>query len=158
MKPHSHDLRKGRHSERYRIYHIRTSTENKRPLFVDLYLGRVVVNTMRFIHESGDVDSLAFVVMPDHLHWLFQLTGVRPLEKILFSLKRHTSGVINQRLGRIGETVWQDGYFDRALRDDEDVITVARYIVANPLRAGLCKQIGEYSLWDAVWLKDQHGL
>ena len=28
----------------------------------------------------------------------------------------------------------------------------ARYIVANPLRAGLVKQIGDYPLWDAIWL------
>jgi len=158
MKPHSRDLRKGRHSERGRIYHVRTSTENKLRLFTDLYLGWIVVNTMRFLHDSGDVQSLAFVVMPDHLHWLFQLSGERPLDKVLYSLKSHSAGVINQRLGQVGVTVWQDGYFDRAIREDEDVIAVARYIVANPLRAGLCQHIADYSLWDAVWLKDGQGL
>ena len=50
------------------------------------------------------------------------------------------------------ETVWQPGYFDRALRAEEDVREVARYIVANPLRASLCQYIGDYPLWDAGWL------
>jgi hypothetical protein len=38
------------------------------------------------------------------------------------------------------------------LRKDEDLQTVARYIVANPLRAGLVEKIGDYPLWDAIWL------
>jgi len=29
---------------------------------------------------------------------------------------------------------------------------MARYIVANPLRAGLVERIGDYPLWDATWL------
>jgi len=157
-KPHSRDLRKGRYSERNRIYHVRTSTKDKQPLFFDFYLGRVVVHSLRFLHERGDVASLAFVVMPDHLHWLFQLTGEQPLEKIMHSLKRHTSKIINQHLGIAGETVWQAGYFDRALRADEDIRIVARYIVANPLRAGLSQHIGDYPLWDAIWLQDSNSL
>jgi REP element-mobilizing transposase RayT len=152
-KPHSRDLRKGRHSERNRIYHVRASTQDKRPLFSDFQLGRVVVQGLRFLHERGDVESLAFVVMPDHLHWLFRLTGQRPLEHVMHSLKRHAARVINLRLGVVGDPVWQEGYFDRALRAEDDVIVVARYIVANPLRAGLCRHIGDYPLWDAIWLQ-----
>jgi len=38
------------------------------------------------------------------------------------------------------------------LRLDEKIIEVARYIVANPLRAGLVNCLGDYSHWDAVWL------
>jgi hypothetical protein len=38
------------------------------------------------------------------------------------------------------------------LRRQDDVRAVARYIVANPLRAGLVRDIGDYSHWDAVWL------
>ena len=48
--------------------------------------------------------------------------------------------------------VWQKGYFDRALRYEEDLKAAARYIIANPLRAGLVAQVGDYPLWDAIWL------
>ncbi|MCY1446959.1 hypothetical protein D9M71_635550 [compost metagenome] len=50
------------------------------------------------------------------------------------------------------EKIWQKGFHDHALRHDEDLQDVARYIVANPLRAGLVKRAGDYPLWDAAWL------
>ncbi|GGY09626.1 hypothetical protein GCM10007160_41190 [Litchfieldella qijiaojingensis] len=50
------------------------------------------------------------------------------------------------------KSIWQRGYHDRAIRDEEDIRAVARYIVANPLRAGLVNDIGQYPLWDAKWL------
>jgi hypothetical protein len=53
--------------------------------------------------------------------------------------------------GRCGP-LWQTGYHDRAIRDGEDLLPFARYIVANPLRAGLVEKIGDYPLWDASWL------
>ena len=68
------------------------------------------------------------------------------------SLKRHSAQLVNAALGMGGSRLWQPGYFDRALRAEEDVRRVARYIVANPLRAGLCERIGDYPLRDATWL------
>ena len=48
--------------------------------------------------------------------------------------------------------VWQPGFHDRALRKNEDLVTASRYIVANPVRAGLVEHIADYPHWDAVWL------
>ena len=39
---------------------------------------------------------------------------------------------------------------------DEDVRRIARYIVANPLRAGLGRNIGYYPYWDCIWMTDDH--
>ncbi len=49
-------------------------------------------------------------------------------------------------------SVWQHGFFDRAVRRECNLIALSRYIVANPLRAGLVEEIGDYPLWDAVWM------
>ena len=151
VPPHSRHLRKGRVSERGRAYHLRASLADNRPLFSDVQLGRELVHAMRTLHERGDVESLAFVVMPTHLHWLILLTGERGLDQVMQSVKGGAARRINQRLGRTG-ALWQDGYFDHALRGDEDLRAVARYIVANPLRARLVKHLGDYPLWDAKWL------
>jgi len=150
-KPHSSDLRKGRVSEPGRIYHIRTSVEPRRPLFTDLLLGREVVGTLRFQHERGHVESLAFVLMPDHLHWLIRLGDSASLAQIVRSVKSFSAHRINARLGTTGQ-VWQDGYFDRALRAEDDIKCIARYIVANPLRARICARVADYPLWDAIWV------
>ena len=150
-KPHSRDLRKGRFSEAERLYHIRASTHGRRPLFHDLLLGREVVGALRFQHEQGRLQSLAFVVMPDHFHWLIRLTGAVSLDAVMHAVKGFSAHRINKHLRRNGP-VWQAGYFDRALRADDDVRSIARYIVANPLRAGLCSRPGDYALWDAIWV------
>jgi REP element-mobilizing transposase RayT len=90
--------------------------------------------------------------MPDHLHWLMSLSAGISLSDVIGRMKRHVSRKINSDLGGIGTGIWQRGFHDHALRSDEDVRDVARYIVANPLRAGLVKRVGDYPLWDAVWL------
>jgi putative transposase len=151
LPPHGSDLRKGRVSQQGRAYHLRASLAGNRPLFTDVQLGREVVRAMRALHERAAVDSLAFVVMPTHLHWLIVLTGGLGLDQLMQSVKGAAARRINQRLGRTG-VLWQDGYFDHALRHDEDLRAVARYIVANPLRAGLVRHLGDYPLWDAKWL------
>jgi REP element-mobilizing transposase RayT len=88
--------------------------------------------------------------MPDHLHWLVELHE-RSLDELMRRIKSNSGRLINRRLGREGP-LWQDGYHDRALRTDEDLQVAARYVVANPLRAGLVGRLGDYPHWDAVWL------
>jgi REP element-mobilizing transposase RayT len=90
--------------------------------------------------------------MPDHLHWLFALGEKAPLQQTIASMKRRSAYRINEQNSRTGTPVWQPGFHDYALRKEEVIKDVARYIVANPLRAGLVKKIGDYPLWDAVWL------
>jgi len=66
-------------------------------------------------------------------------------------IKGRSARRINQRLSRTGP-LWQHGFHDRALRQEEDLRAVARYAIANPVRAGLVKRVADYPLWDAVWL------
>jgi len=43
-----------------------------------------------------------------------------------------------------GQSLWQPGYHEHILRDEEVSDIVARYILENPVRAGLASQLGEY--------------
>jgi REP element-mobilizing transposase RayT len=65
--------------------------------------------------------------------------------------KGATSHIIKPMINWQG-TFWQRGFYDYAIRQDEDLKKLARYIVANPLRAGLVESIGDYPHWDAKWL------
>ncbi len=65
--------------------------------------------------------------------------------------KSRTTVALNRKLRREGP-LWQPGFHDRAIRKEEDLQAVARYIVANPVRAGLAGKVGDYPLWDATWL------
>ncbi|MCP1497738.1 REP element-mobilizing transposase RayT [Pseudomonas migulae] len=72
-QPNSHRLRLGRHSETGRAYLITAVIHDRQPVFHDWRLGRLLVAEMRWAHDSGVVVSIAWVVMPDHFHWLMQL-------------------------------------------------------------------------------------
>ncbi len=41
---------------------------------------------------------------------------------------------------------------DAATMARNNTVKMARYVVANPLRAGLVERIGDYPLWDAIWV------
>ncbi len=148
----AHRLRIGRHSERNRTYHIVTSTLDRTRFFANLFAGRIVTNAMRREDEAGHVNTLAFVVMPDHLHWLFTLSGSRSLSKAVGTMKSYSTRRLNEHLVRSGQ-VWRSGFYDHAIRNDEVLVHVARYIIANPLRAGIVRSVRQYSLWDSVWVK-----
>lgn len=144
-------LRRGRRNEPGRCYMVTTVTAGRVPVFKDLFAGRMVVREMMRLQEEGSVESLAWVVMPDHLHWLLVLAENSALSKVVQQLKGRSAHGVNHYLGR-GGSLWQKAFHDHAVRKDEDVRKLARYIVANPLRAGLVKRVDEYPLWDAVWL------
>ena len=151
--PRSGELRKGRVSEAGRAYILTTVTANREPVFTDFFAGRQLARAFSFHDAHGWSDTLAWVVMPDHVHWLLVLGERGPLDGLMRSFKGYTSRVLNAQLQRMGRPLWQAGYHDHAVRRDEDLRKLARYIVANPLRAGLVDEIGQYPLWDAVWLE-----
>ena len=147
---HAHRLRTGRYSAPGQIYLVTTVVQNREPVFTDFLQGRLVVDALRKAQEEELVLSLAWVVMPDHFHWLIELKH-SALPYVMARTKSRITFALNRSIGRDG-SLWQHGFHDRAIRREEDLQTVARYIVANPLRAGLVERIGDYPLWDAVWL------
>ena len=145
------DLRKGRFSEEGRVYFVTIVTQNRNTHFTEFHLARSVIQELRLLHDEQKIYSFAWVVMPDHLHWLFQLNDNEELSNIINLLKGRFSRKVNKILNKKGK-FWQPAYYDHALRKDEDIKKVARYIVANPLRAGLVDRIEEYPHWDAEWM------
>jgi REP element-mobilizing transposase RayT len=144
-------LRAGRYSSKKHIYHVTTSTHERTNWFSNFENGRVLVRHLAREERNGHIRSLAFVVMPDHLHWIFQSLTNRSISIVINNVKSLTAREINRRYSRIGQ-VWQKGFYDRAIRRDEDVVAIARYIIANPIRAGIVRQVGDYPLWDTIWI------
>jgi putative transposase len=147
---HAHRLRTGRYSAPGQVYLITTVVQNRDPVFTKFEQGRLVVNALRKAEQEELAVSLAWVVMPDHLHWLIELKDNR-LSYVIARTKSRVAVALNRSISRAG-SLWQHGFHDRAIRREEDLRAVARYIVANPLRAGLVQRIGDYPLWDAIWL------
>jgi putative transposase len=89
--------------------------------------------------------------MPDHVHWLLELKASVTLSQVVQQCKSISAHHFNKVLNRSGK-VWQAGFHDHALRTEETAVAAARYIIANPVRAGLCNRVEQYSHWDAAWL------
>ncbi len=145
----SRELRKGRVSIRNHVYLVTTATFRRTPLFTDVTNARIVVNALRFAEQREWAQTLAYVLMPDHLHWLLALGGRKSLSQLVHAIKSFTATRIS---GKDGRPVWQGGFHDHAVRRNEDVRAIARYVIANPLRAGLVERFGDYPWWDAVWM------
>lgn len=148
--PAAHRLRVGRYAEANRIYLLTTNTLHRTPVFKDLTLGRLVVDQFRNAQNLELAHSLAWVVMPDHFHWLIELQE-GSLSELMQKTKSMSTKAIRQATGQ-SNFFWQRGFHDRALRREEDLVKMARYVVANPLRAGLVEKLGDYPLWDAIWV------
>ena len=145
----SNQLLKGRYSEHGRVYLLTTVTDHRRPIFSDFHLGRLVVNQLRQAHEDGIVHSIAWVVMPDHFHWLVELRR-KTVGELMCRIKSRSCVTVN-RASQSASRLWQKGYHNRALRQEDDLKAAARYIIKNPIRAQLTTRIGDYPLWDACW-------
>ena len=93
---------------------------------------------------------LCWVLMPDHAHLLVELGSDRSLGRLMQRVKAVTSGVA-RRVDIDEPPLWAPAYHDRALRAEEDRREVARYLLSNPVRAGLEERVQAYPYWYCAW-------
>ncbi|KGD64093.1 hypothetical protein Y5S_02633 [Alcanivorax nanhaiticus] len=140
-----HRLRRGRVSIRGQQYLVTAVTRNRAPWFEETAAARLLCRNFIAMEKMGAGETLCFVVMPDHFHWLLSLSGKYSLSQTVGMLKSQTARAM-------GQSIWQRGFHDHALREEEDCVQIARYIVANPIRAGLTTNVRLYPYWNAMWL------
>jgi REP element-mobilizing transposase RayT len=155
--PHHRNLRKHRLAEPGRAYHIVTCTAGRRPWFTDFASARIVVRCLAHEDRLRHVDTLAFCLMPDHLHWVFQLYAGAALDSVVQAVKSVSAHRINQRLVRTG-AIWEPAIYDTAIRNGDDISGLIDYVVANPIRKGLTTDLRRYPHWDARWVPNWVGV
>jgi len=148
----SHRLRKGRLSEAGRIYLITANCDRRRSAFLSCTAAEIAIDEMRHQESLGHCDSLAYVVMPDHVHWLLRLQNNAHLSNTVGSMKGRAAVRINRQAGLSGR-LWQAGFHDHAVRREQDLENLASYIIQNPLRANLVTDIEHYPHWGSVWFE-----
>ncbi|MEC9364974.1 MAG: transposase [Pseudomonadota bacterium] len=144
-------LRRGRVSLPNHVYNVTATTAGRRRHFDDFAAACAASACFERSNVLSDARLLAWVLMPDHCHWLLQLGAHESLDAVVGRLKGTSARAANVVLRRTGP-IWARSYHDHALRKEEDVRTLGRYIVTNPLRAGLVDRIGGYPFWNAVWV------
>ena len=143
-------LRRGRASLPGQVYLITVTTLHRQPVFLDHVHARIASRLIHACDNWGDARLLAWVLMPDHWHGLLEL-GHEPLDRVVARLKAAISRALHAS-GTVDGPLWDRSFHDRALRHDENLRRAARYIIGNPVRAGLAHSVLDYPYWNATWL------
>ncbi|MEM5551694.1 transposase [Pseudoalteromonas neustonica] len=149
MKPHSYKLRQHRYSAINHYYSVTTCTNQRIKYFAEFNNARALINSLKKSDLNGLTKTICFVVMPDHVHWLFQLKTHTPLSSVVAKVKGRTSFSMHKNKS---EKIWQSGFYDSLIRHEKHLLHQSRYIAANPIRAGMVEQLGDYPHWDCIYL------
>jgi putative transposase len=149
--PHSAHLRRGRPTTGGGFYLLTTMTSDRRRCFADWEAASEMCRAISSSLVWRSSALLCWVLMPDHWHGLVELGESDALASLMGRFKASTARRYNASVGE-RRVIWGHGYHDRGLRDESDLIRVARYVVMNPVRAGLVTKVGDYPYWDAIWV------
>ncbi|MGA3263504.1 MAG: transposase [Terracidiphilus sp.] len=84
-----------------------------------------------------------FVIMPDHVHLLIEVSNDMTIEKAMQLIKGRFSHRLSHELGYKGE-VWQRGFTEVQVLNRQDFEAHRAYIAENPIKAGLAASTEEY--------------
>ena len=121
-------------------YFVSTQTKDRIPLFRHERWARLMLDVLSHYEKSG-YQLHAFVVMPDHLHLL--ITPFESLEKSVQLVKGGFSFRAKRELNWKGE-IWQQGFTDHRIRDEEDWKRHLVYVRTNPIEARLVEDSALY--------------
>jgi REP element-mobilizing transposase RayT len=125
-----------------RQYFLTFCTDSRRRCFVtDDAVASVRVQIERAAAEEG-ISLLAYCYMPDHVHFLAEGKEENSDCRRFIARGKQFSGYHYK--AKFGHRLWQKYCYEHTLRSEEAAISVARYILENPVRAGLVARIDEY--------------
>jgi len=109
-------------------------TERNAGLFIDVL--RSLVAERKFeLHD--------FVIMPDHVHLLIEVSNDMTIEKAMQLIKGRFSHRLSHELGYKGE-VWQRGFTEEQVMNRESFEMHRVYIAQNPVKAGMVASADEF--------------
>ncbi|MGD8837545.1 MAG: transposase [Desulfobacteraceae bacterium] len=131
------------------IFSITICTWRRSPWLRNAAYAAVLIDTLQaglFVEKSR---RYAFCLMPDHLHLLMSPDGIC-LVDLISRWKSYTANFLRKE--GLSSKCWQRGFYDHALRKEEEIKTTAEYIVHNPVRAGLVHHWREYAYSWHRWM------
>jgi len=135
-------LRKGRLSIPHARYFVTCCTEGRGKTLTDPNAGEPIRFAWRSLHKEDSIQLLCATIMPDHVHFLFQLGSRLRLGQVVGKLKSMTRDSLDTL-----ELTWQDNYHDHRLRADKAAESFSRYIFLNPYRSQLITENETWPWW-----------
>jgi REP element-mobilizing transposase RayT len=143
-------------------YFVTVCTADRRCLFGAVAGERMTLNEYGLLVETcwraipehfAHIELDDFVVMPDHVHGIVGIvepvgathgsppgTARGPMRRSLGAIVGTFKTAVGQRINRLrgtaGTAVWQRGYYEHIIRNEQALDAIRRYIAENPLRWG----------------------
>ena len=123
-------------------YFLTFCTDQRRKRFIDSeVVNRVKVQFVRAAHERH-FEITAYCFMPDHVHQLIKGTTLSADGRQYMRLAKQYSGYYYSQTFK--QRLWQRYGHDRFLRKDQDVRTMVRYVIENPVRRRIVGRVEDY--------------
>jgi len=122
-------------------YFVTICADEDRSVFAGEWPYEEVVTVLSQVAGKSGFHVLVYTFMPNHVHILVEGEEGADFKEFVRLFKSRT-GYSWKR--RTGDTLWQKSYYERVLREGEDTRAVARYILENPVRRGLCADAASY--------------
>jgi putative transposase len=114
-------------------------THQRRPWLADHALQ--VSASMHRTHSIHPFRHHAHVILPDHLHWLFEPANAN-FSALVAAFKRDLTWALKSE--GIATPLWQNRFFDHLIRDENDLHRHLDYIHYNPVKHGHCARPGDW--------------
>jgi putative transposase len=124
------------------ICSVTVAVKDRRPVFSDQQVAAAAVDALTAHARKTEVRVYAYCIMPDHVHLVLQPSATCDIVTFVGQFKNLAQRAA-WRHGVVG-AFWQVGFFDHFLRRDEQLDTVVRYVVDNPVRRGLVNAAEDY--------------
>ena len=124
------------------IYHVMLRGIDRQGIFLDDEDALRFLTVISQCRELGGFRLFAYCLMGNHAHMLLQAER-EPIDLVMKRIGTRYSVWFNSKYGRAGH-LFQDRYKSEAIHDDSYYLTALRYILNNPVKAGICVRAEEY--------------
>ena len=134
--------RKARKESRTDIYHVMLRGINQQIIFEDEEDFQMFLSTLKECKRISGFDLYAYCLMTNHVHLLLKV-GKEPLAMIFRRLGSRYVYWYNRKYQRTGH-LFQDRYRSEPIENEAYFLTALRYIIQNPMKAGMEESPGTY--------------
>ena len=124
------------------IYHVMMRGVNRQAIFENDGDRLHFMSVLKECKEISGFRLHAFCLMPNHLHFLIEPAG-EPLDLVFRRIGIRYAVWYNRKHQRAGH-LFQDRFRSENVENDLYYMTVLRYILQNPMKAGLEPHLGTY--------------
>jgi REP element-mobilizing transposase RayT len=120
----------------YGYYHVVTRGNNRRAIYLDDRDRRLFLMILGRVARRYGWSFLAYCLMGNHYHFVLQL-GEAGISRGMCELNTAYAATNNVRHGR-ADHVFGRRFWSELITTDAQLLATTRYVVQNPVRAGLC--------------------